>query len=123
MNSIILIDDQPIANFITRKLLEVAGFKEQVLDFTNPLKALKFVGEKQASLIFLDLNMPIMNGWEFLDSLNLKKHPHKIIILTSSTSEIDLQKSKEYPSVVEYVEKPLNKDKISELSFLLQQVK
>jgi len=120
MNSIILIDDQPIANFITRKLLEVAGFKDQVLDFTNPVEALKFIDERQASLIFLDLNMPEMNGWEFLDALNHKEHQHKIIILTSSTSEIDLQKSKEYSAVMKYVEKPLNKNKISELSFLLQ---
>ena len=67
MSTIILVDDQPIANFITRKLLEIEGYKENVIDFTNPEEALVYLEDKQNTLIFLYLNMPEMNGWEFLD--------------------------------------------------------
>ncbi|SKB72115.1 Response regulator receiver domain-containing protein [Salegentibacter holothuriorum] len=120
MSTIILVDDQPIANFITRKLLEIEGFNEDVLDFTNPEKALAYLKGKQNALIFLDLNMPEMNGWEFLDHLKSKEQSHKIIILTSSTSAIDKNRAKEYDSVIKYVEKPLNKNKFNQLQPLLK---
>ncbi len=120
MSTIILVDDQPIANFITRKLLEIEGYNKGVLDFTNPEEALAYLEDKQNTLIFLDLNMPEMNGFEFLDSLKAKGHQHRIIILTSSTSAIDRKKAKEYSSVIEYVEKPLNKSKFAQLQPLLQ---
>ncbi len=122
MSTIILVDDQPIANFITRKLLEVEGYNKDILDFTNPEEALTYLEDKQNTLIFLDLNMPEMNGWEFLDYLKLKSQQHKIIILTSSTSTVDQNKAKEYDSVIKYVEKPLNKDKFRELQPLLEKL-
>lgn len=121
MSTIILVDDQPIANFITRKLLEIEGYDKDVVDFTNPEEALTYLEDKQNTLIFLDLNMPEMNGWEFLDSLNAKQQQqHRIIILSSSTSAVDHNKAKEYSSVIKYVEKPLNKRKFNELQPLLQ---
>lgn len=122
MSTIILVDDQPIVNFITRKLLEIEGFNEDVLDFTNPEKALAYLEGKQNTLIFLDLNMPEMNGWQFLDYLKSKSQKHKIVILTSSTSAVDKNRAKEYDSVIKYIEKPLNKDKIKELHPLLQKL-
>ncbi|MDT0645254.1 response regulator [Zunongwangia sp. F260] len=121
MSPIYLIDDQPIANFITKKLLEVEGYKENIQDFTNPLEAFAIVEqEKKNALIFLDLNMPEMTGWEFLEEMRRKGVAHKTIILTSSTSELDQQKAIDYPWVVEYVVKPLNKEKFKLLSSYLK---
>jgi len=122
MSIIILVDDQPIANFITRKLLEIEGYNKNVLDFTNPEEALTYLEDKQKTLIFLDLNMPEMNGWEFMDSLESKGQKHKIIILSSSTSSIDQNRAKKYKSVIKYVEKPLNKAKFTELQPLLKKL-
>jgi CheY-like chemotaxis protein len=117
MTKIFLVDDQPIANFIAKKLLEIEGFSHNVYDFTNPVEAFEIVQqEKENALIFLDLQMPEMNGWQFLDQMSLQELEHKVIILTSSTSELDLQKARDYPFVVEYVIKPLNKQKFSDLS-------
>ena len=121
MSTIILVDDQPIANFITRKLLEIEGYDKDVVDFTNPEEALVYLEERQNTLIFLDLNMPEMNGWEFLDLLNAKGHEHRIIILPSSPSAVDRNKAKEYPAVIEFIEKPLNKNKFARLQPILQQ--
>ena len=67
MNSVILVDDQPISNFITRKLLQVEGITIPISDFTNPVLALEQIlkHKEQNYLIILDLNMPEMTGWEF----------------------------------------------------------
>tara|TARA_R100000935_G_scaffold47258_1_gene70987 strand:- start:24 stop:395 length:372 start_codon:yes stop_codon:yes gene_type:complete len=117
MNSVILIDDQPITNFITRKLLQVEGITIPITDFTNPVLALEQIlkQKEKNNLIILDLNMPEMSGWEFLDKLVESKYSPKIVILTSSTSELDKDKASEYDFVKDYIIKPLNKIKISEL--------
>ena len=121
MSKIYLVDDQPISNFITKKLLEIEGYEGFVKDFTNPIEAVEFVCEDQENaLIFLDLNMPEMNGWEFLERLQTHNSCHRIIILTSSTSQVDQQKAKDYPAVIKYMVKPMNKQKFSELSALLK---
>ncbi|WP_424494530.1 response regulator [Salinimicrobium sp. GXAS 041] len=124
MSKIYLIDDQPIGNFIAKKLLEIEGFEENVHDFTNPVEAFEIVKtEKGTALIFLDLNMPQMNGWQFLDQMQLIGLDKKVIILTSSTSELDRQKAREYPFVVDFVIKPLNRQKFTELATHLNLLK
>ena len=120
MSKIYLVDDQPISNFITKKLLEIEGYQGTVKDFTNPREAMEFVSEDSDAIIFLDLNMPEMNGWEFLEMLQSRNCSHRIIILTSSTSKIDVDKAKDYPAVIKYMVKPMNKQKFSELSGLLK---
>jgi len=116
MNSIYLVDDQPITNFITRKLLEVEGITSKIKEFTNPLIALEELEIDQDPFIFLDLNMPEMIGWEFLDNLKSSNRYPKIVILTSSTSELDVLKAKDYPCVIDYIIKPFSKLKFSKLS-------
>lgn len=117
MNSVILIDDQPITNFITRKLLQIEGITIPIKDFTNPVIALEMLlkQKEQNNMIILDLNMPEMSGWEFLDELVLNNYAPNIVILTSSTSEIDRDKAKEYSFIKDFLIKPLNKNKVSEL--------
>ena len=116
MSKIYLVDDQPISNFITKKLLQIEGHHENVRDFTNPEEAFELVVDEEDALIFLDLNMPVMNGWDFLDAMKNRNINHRIVILTSSTSMIDQEKAKEYPCVIKYMVKPMNKQKFSELS-------
>jgi len=119
MNSVILVDDQPITNFITRKLLQVEGITIPISDFTNPVLALEEILNKkeQNDIIFLDLNMPEMSGWDFLDKLVENNFTPKIVILTSSTSNLDKNKASEYDFVKDYIIKPLSQNKISELCF------
>ncbi|CAL67181.1 response regulator [Christiangramia forsetii] len=120
MRKIYLVDDQPISNFITKKLIELEGFDGNVEDYTDPTMAFESVVKDENALIFLDLNMPVMNGWDFLEAMKNKNVRHRIIILTSSTSKIDKEKAKEYPCVIKYMVKPMNKKKFSELSDYLK---
>ncbi|TRO65265.1 response regulator [Christiangramia sabulilitoris] len=113
---IYLVDDQPISNFITKKLLELEGYKGAVIDFTDPTLAFETISEDENALIFLDLNMPVMNGWDFLEAFRERNINHRIIILTSSISKVDIEKAKEYPFVQKYMIKPLNKKKFAEIS-------
>ncbi|MCL6217885.1 response regulator [Zunongwangia pacifica] len=116
MTPIILVDDQPIANFITKKLLEIEGYKDNVKDYTDALIALESAKSESEAIIFLDLNMPVMSGWDFLEQMKKFGLSHKTIILSSSTSELDIEKAKQYPCVIEYVVKPLSKIKLSKIS-------
>jgi len=120
MSKIYLVDDQPISNFITKKLIELEGFEGHVEDFTDPTIAFQSIAKDENALIFLDLNMPVMNGWDFLEALKNKNVFHRIIILTSSISKIDQEKAKEYPCVIKYMVKPMNKKKFSELADYLK---
>lgn len=116
MRNVYLIDDQPISNFITKKLLELEGYQGTIKDFTDPTVAFQNVAKEENALIFLDLNMPVMNGWDFLEAIKDRKINHQIIILTSSTSQLDKAKAGEYPCVIKYMVKPMNKEKFSELT-------
>lgn len=118
MKKIVLVDDQPIANFITKKLLELEGMDENVKDFTNPVKAYEFIEKKEGLILFLDLNMPEMSGWDFLDKMKEKGLNFQTIILTSSSSDLDREKAGNYTFVMDYVVKPLTREKFSQLFFI-----
>ena len=70
-------------------------------------------------VIFLDINMPVMNGWQFLDEyhkiLEQFKKPIYIYMVSSSVDDCDIQRSKEYSGVTDYIVKPINKIKYQEL--------
>jgi len=112
-----LVDDDPINNLINKRMLSKFGILENVYEFLDAgdaLIALSKLNEDQIVVIFLDLNMPVMNGWEFLDKYNelYQRRKDHIVILSSSIDFLDRQKAKLYPVVYDFIEKPLSMDKI-----------
>tara|TARA_R110000765_G_scaffold380694_1_gene471851 strand:+ start:1258 stop:1659 length:402 start_codon:yes stop_codon:yes gene_type:complete len=107
---IFLVDDQKITNFINKKIIDIAGVSRFVYDFIDPKEALDKLEENQPNLILLDLNMPDIDGWGFLDRMEEKNTDAKVVIVTSSTSPFDVEKAKNYNRVIQYITKPLNKD-------------
>ncbi|MES2278457.1 MAG: response regulator [Bacteroidota bacterium] len=124
--SILLVDDDEINNFISIKLIKKALINTEITACLNGKFAIDQLWEiysKDPSglpdYILLDINMPIMNGWEFLDEYEKlqidSKGKTKIFIISSSVFSNDIAKAKSYPLVVDFVSKPLNIEKINEL--------
>ena len=124
--NVLLVDDDEINNFISIKLIKKALLNTEIKACLNGKFALDQLSELQKKqpenlpdYILLDINMPIMNGWEFLDEykrLNIDPEGNcKIYIISSSVFSNDINKSKSYPLVKDFISKPLNIEKIKEL--------
>ena len=127
-----LIDDDTLANYINSRLIERHLSSKPML-YTNAKSALSqiIVWKKTdmllvPKLIFLDIDMPIMNGWEFLDEF--QKLPEvvlnrcKIVMLTSSIDEEDIKRAKSYSSVIDFISKPLQADHLRDLFRMLNKI-
>ncbi len=111
-----LIDDDPLNNLINKKLIARVLPGAVVTEDINAKEALeKIRNEFNPDIILLDINMPGMNGWEFLDHFQKIGKEITVYILTSSIDSADFRKSEKYKAVKKYIEKPLNTDKILKL--------
>jgi len=124
--SILLVDDDEINNFISIKLIKKAISNANITACLNGRFAIdeltriqKADPEALPDFILLDINMPIMNGWEFLDEykrLNIDPTgKSKIYIISSSVFSNDISKARSYPLVKNFVSKPLSVEKIVEM--------
>ncbi len=129
INKVLCIDDDSISLTISKLLLKRTGFADQVFTAIDGSDALVFFEthfaenvnpqETAPNLILLDINMPVMNGWEFLDAYIAKyaeKLPDtKVVILSSTIDPEDLLHAKEYALVARFVSKPLSVENLTEL--------
>ncbi|RYD91592.1 MAG: response regulator [Sphingobacteriales bacterium] len=121
--SVLLVDDDEINNFISIKLIKKAILNTDITACLNGKFAIDQLLAKDPNdlpdYILLDINMPIMNGWEFLDEYNrLNIDPlqkTKIYIISSSVFSNDISKAKSYPLVQDFISKPLNVERIKEI--------
>jgi len=114
---IIIVDDDPVSSKIAEIAIQRSKPNIATRVFNDPLLALSTIVAEYTEeefqkniLLLIDINMPEMNGWEFIESLN-ENIPFdgsrlKGIILSSSVDPADIEKSKEYPRVVHYLTKP-----------------
>lgn len=112
--TVVLVDDDPVVLFLHQILIKRGEFDEQTFSFKDGKKALDFITrnkEKAPFLVLLDINMPVMNGWEFLDALREDPVGGQVFvaIVSSSINSYDLEKAGNYVQVVEYLEKPVSK--------------
>ncbi|NJB37993.1 MULTISPECIES: response regulator [Flavobacteriaceae] len=121
---IYLIDDEELVNTINTVHFRKLGLEDKVKTFTNPelaLDDLRFRDNKNdRTLILLDINMPEMTGYEFLEFMTLEDFPvtNEVLMVTSSERPEDREKANEYATYVkEFITKPL---KIDQLEAYLQ---
>lgn len=119
MKEILLIDDDPIINLINTRLIKQRFPNAVINTFANGLDGLNhMLAERHKEyIIFLDINMPIMNGWEFLNALKETYIPFnmELYILTSSIDQADKDHAKKYDLVNRFISKPLHKDVLEEI--------
>jgi two-component system nitrate/nitrite response regulator NarL len=124
----VLIDDSDIDLFIQRRFLEVYNFSDQLVQYKSAREALEWLrninGEMPPEVIFLDLNMPELDGFGFLklfESLPEKiLENSKIVVLTSSNSTQDRELVFENRNVIQFITKPLKQSDIEDLQGLIK---
>ena len=119
-----IIDDDPAFTFLTKEIMEMTDFCTDLLVYKNGQEAISGLteiiksGEILPDLILLDLNMPIMNGWEFLDEFadTLNERDITIFIVTSSVNPTDYEKANNYQNVTDYIAKPVTEESLLEIT-------
>jgi CheY-like chemotaxis protein len=115
INKILLVDDDATANYLSKELLESLHAANEIETAENCLKALELIRQADcADVIFLDIKMPGIDGFDFLErlkKLSIEKKI-KVVMLTSSVRPEDKLRAFSYKAVIDYLEKPLTPDKV-----------
>jgi len=121
--NLLVIDDDDINIFIIKKIVEKTGFPVNMVAKTNGQLAIDYLSEIVGNaeefphLILIDINMPVLNGWEFIEAyekMNITKAVD-MYMLSSSVYENDIEKAKTYKVVKGFISKPLSIDRLIEL--------
>lgn len=125
LKSTCIIDDDPIFVFGTKRMMKQLNFSEDILVYENGqdailnLKKMVDDGIPLPTVIFLDLNMPIMNGWEFLDDFGKIPNPNRehvlVYIVSSSIDPRDIERVEEYRAVSKYMIKPVTPEDLQKI--------
>ena len=120
-NKVCIIDDDELFVVIAKLQMEEIKFSQNIIDFSDGREAIEFFQNSPKSelpeLIFLDINMNFMDGWEFLEALKPLNILDNLAIYISSSSinPADIERAKVHPYVNKFISKPLSYDKLSEI--------
>lgn len=123
IRNVCIIDDDPIFVFGLQRFLTIARLGEDFVHFANGSAAIEGLRKyrkehnKMPDLILVDLNMPVMDGWQFLEHFKseLVKNDQLVFIISSSIDPADINRAKEFPFIREFIYKPITSDKLKEL--------
>jgi len=121
LKTVLLLDDNGATNIIHTKFITRANCAEQILEFQSGIEALNYLKSKadQPDLIFVDINMPIMSGWDFLEELEKMKGSYKnesiVVLLSTSLSAGEREKARSIKIIDAVRLKPLTIKAVQEI--------
>lgn len=121
VDHILVVDDEDDCNFVTKLVLKKAGYTGRVTCFTEAEEALTFMRTKEdlPHLMFVDINMPRVNGFEFLETCEeedlLPNGLTSVVMFSSSNRPADLERALSFRSVKSYIEKALSIDSFTQV--------
>ncbi len=129
LNKVLCINDSDITLFILKRTLSKSKFSEKIVEKANGQEALNYcfgiiqnaedIENTYPRVIFLDLYMPVMNGWEFLEKFSNEIWPlfkeTKIVITSQSVDSHDSDRAKAYPFIVDFLQAPITTGYLSQL--------
>jgi len=125
MPLVALVDDDSIFQFTATRLIESAKLAKEILHFENGNEALQYLEKNAANsdllpdFLFLDINMPIVDGWMFLEDFEILKtklvKEFPIYMVSSSIDPRDMSRAREFSEVKDFVIKPVTIERFSEL--------
>ena len=118
-DSVLLVDDDSISIYLAKYFIEGINLTKNIYEARNGVEALEFLKNNSVDLILLDICMPVMDGFEFLERARMSKScPNtSIILLTSSDDRQDIYKASLCNEVMGYIVKPLTKNKLEGVIF------
>ena len=129
INKVLCIDDDQITLVLCDLVIKKAGFAEEVIKATNGKEGLTWfssyfknngsANHDAPKVIFLDLNMPVMSGWDFLEDYVMKYSDRlpdtKVVIISSTVNPEDFSRANRYELVIDFINKPLTTEGLQEL--------
>ncbi|MFL5753007.1 MAG: response regulator [Bacteroidia bacterium] len=121
LKKLIIIDDDPLNNFIIRQTILHINRKAEVIGFTNPVEGWRFISDlslnKEKFVLFLDINMPEISGWDLLENFDALKpaNEYEIHILSSSADEADMALAEMNAHVSAYHTKPISYEALTKI--------
>ena len=122
---VLLVEDDPITIMVCDRIIKMTSFADNVKSCENGKIALDYLfalseNDPVPTIIFLDINMPVMNGWDFLEEFDKIKTRFKplprIYLLSSTVDPEDYKKAKNFVLVEDFISKPLSKDALQKIN-------
>lgn len=120
-----IIDDDSLYQFGMKRMLHHIKVETEIKQFQNGLEGIEYLRQNKdeksnlPDIIFLDINMPVMNGWQFLDSFIALQLPASkqitIYMITSSVDNAEILKAASYKEIKNYIIKPISFDNLKEI--------
>jgi CheY-like chemotaxis protein len=122
---VLLVEDDPITVMVCDRIIKLSSFADRVTSCENGKIAIDFLSaisnkNNVPAIIFLDINMPVMNGWDFLEEFELVKSGFdtlpRIYLLSSTVDPEDYKKAKNFSLVQDFISKPLSKEALGNIN-------